>query len=77
MTPMAEPGRVFRLRTPCVMGWIVLDVTGLLRAVPVYPTVAEALPSSLTPTTRSSGTVTPAPGAGCCGREAEAGGERR
>ncbi|MGW5434175.1 STAS domain-containing protein [Streptomyces sp. NPDC004059] len=40
----------------------VLDVTGLRQAVPVYPTVAEALPSSLTPTARSSGTVTAAPG---------------
>ncbi|MGW3204005.1 STAS domain-containing protein [Streptomyces sp. NPDC001135] len=40
----------------------VLDVTGLRQAVPVHPTVAEALPSSLTPTARPSGTVTPAPG---------------
>lgn len=41
----------------------VLDVTGLRQAVPVHPTVAEALPSSPTPTAPSSGTVTAAPGA--------------
>jgi anti-anti-sigma factor len=55
----------------------VLDVTGLRRAVPVHPTVAEALPSSLTPTTRSSGAATSAPAADCDGRERTAGGERR
>ncbi len=49
----------------------VLDVTGLRRAVPVYATVAEALPSSLTPAARLSGTVAPASGGNRDQREAD------
>ncbi|MGW7817612.1 STAS domain-containing protein [Streptomyces puniciscabiei] len=46
-----------RLRLVCPEGPLlhVLDVTGLRRVVPVYPAVAEALLSSLTPTARSPG----------------------